>query len=203
MDTLIRNWWMLALRGLFAVLLGVMAFVWPGVTLATLVLFFGAYAFADGVFALISTFQQRERWWALALEGVMGIGTGVVTFFWPAITALALLYIIAAWAVVTGVFEVAAAARLRKEMRGEWLLALSGLASVAFGVLLILRPGPGALAVVWLMGSYALIFGALMITLGFRLRGLDEPSARDEVVRKIPISHSADSGMHGGEAHAH
>jgi len=168
-----RNWWTLALRGLFAVLFGIMAFAGPGITLGALVLLYGAYAFADGVLAIAAALVGRTvgvPWWALLIEGLAGIGVGIITLLWPGITALVLLYLIAFWAVVTGVFEIVAAIRLRKEIRGEWLLALSGVLSVLFGVALIVSPGAGALAVVWLIGAYAIVFGALMIALALRLR---------------------------------
>lgn len=168
-----RNWWTLALRGLFAVLFGIMAFAWPGITLGALVLLYGAYAFADGVLAIAAALVGRTvgvPWWALLIEGLAGIGVGIITLLWPGITALVLLYLIAFWAVVTGVFEIVAAIRLRKEIRGEWLLALSGVLSVLFGVALIVSPGTGALAVVWLIGAYAIVFGVLMIALALRLR---------------------------------
>lgn len=171
---LARNWWALALRGLAAVLFGIMAFAWPGMTLGVLVLLYGAYALTDGVLAIIAAVAGRTSgmpWWALLLEGVLGITVGILTFAWPGITALVLLYLIAAWAVATGVFEVVAAIRLRREIRGEWLLALSGVISVLFGIALVINPVGGALAVVWLIGAYAIAFGVLLIALGFRLRG--------------------------------
>jgi uncharacterized membrane protein HdeD (DUF308 family) len=171
---LARNWWALALRGLAAVLFGIMAFAWPGMTLGVLVLLYGAYALVDGVLAIIAAVAGRTSgmpWWALLLEGVLGITVGILTFAWPGITALVLLYLIAAWAVATGVFEVVAAIRLRREIRGEWLLALSGVISVLFGIALVINPVGGALAVVWLIGAYAIAFGVLLIALGFRLRG--------------------------------
>ncbi len=174
MEVLARNWWALALRGLFAVLFGLLAFAWPGVTLAALVILFGAYALVDGIFALIAAVraaEAHERWWLFVIEGLAGIAAGLLTFMWPGITALVLLYLIAWWAVITGVLEIAAAIRLRKEISGEWALVLGGVASVIFGFLLLLRPGVGALAVVWLIGIYALLFGALLLTLAFRLRG--------------------------------
>jgi uncharacterized membrane protein HdeD (DUF308 family) len=170
---LARNWWALVLRGLFAVLLGITAFAWPGITLGALVLLYGAFALADGVFAIASAVVGRTQgtpWWALLVEGLVGIAVGVITFLWPGITALALLYLIAAWAVVTGCLEIVAAIRLRKEIRGEWLLALSGILSVVFGVALVVNPGAGALAVLWLIGAYAIFSGSLLIALGFRLR---------------------------------
>jgi uncharacterized membrane protein HdeD (DUF308 family) len=172
---LARNWWALALRGLFAILFGIAAFAWPGITLGALVLLYGAYALIDGVFAVAEAVVGRTEglpWWALLLEGVAGIAVGVLTFAWPGITAIVLLYLIAAWAVVTGAFEIAAAIRLRREIRGEWLLALSGVLSIAFGVALVVNPGAGALAVIWLIGAYAIAFGALMLALAFRLRGV-------------------------------
>jgi uncharacterized membrane protein HdeD (DUF308 family) len=170
---LARNWWALALRGLFAILFGIAAFAWPGITLGALVLLYGAYALVDGVFAIAAAVVGRTDgmpWWALVLEGVAGIAVGIMTFAWPGITALVLLYLIAAWAVVTGIFEIVAAVRLRKEIQGEWLLALSGILSVLFGFALVFNPLAGALAVVWLIGAYAIAFGILMIALAFRLR---------------------------------
>jgi uncharacterized membrane protein HdeD (DUF308 family) len=173
MIVLSRNWWALALRGLFAVLFGIAAFALPGITLGALVLLYGAYAFVDGVFAITAAMVGRTEGvpvWALLLEGIFGIAVGVLTMFWPGITALALLFMISAWAVVTGVLEIVAAIRLRKEIQGEWLLALSGILSILFGLALVVNPGAGALAVVWLIGAYAIAFGLLLIALGFRLR---------------------------------
>jgi len=172
---LARNWWLLAIRGVLSILFGIAAFVWPGLTLTVLVILFGAYAVVDGIFAIIAGISGRnqyERWWLLIIEGIAGIAVGVLTFVWPDITALVLLIFIAAWAIVTGIFEIAAAIRLRRYIEGEWLLALAGIASVIFGILLVLFPGAGALAVVWLIATYAVIFGILMIVLAFRLRSL-------------------------------
>jgi uncharacterized membrane protein HdeD (DUF308 family) len=181
-DSLSRNWWAVSLRGLAGILFGIITFFAPGISLAALVLLFGAYALMDGVLAIVSAVRRRgaDRWWLLLLEGLVGIGAGVLTFLWPAITAIVLLYVIAAWALVTGVFEIAAAIRLRKAITGEWLLALSGIFSVALGVLLVLFPGPGALAVVIWIGAYAFVFGALLFALGLRLRGLGSPRTRGE-----------------------
>jgi uncharacterized membrane protein HdeD (DUF308 family) len=170
---LARNWWALVLRGFFDVLFGIAAFVWPGITLAVLVLLYGAFALVDGSFAIAAVLVGRTRGmpsWALLVEGLAGIAVGAITFFWPGITQLALLFMIAAWAVVTGLFEIVAAVRLRKEIRGEWLLALSGVLSVAVGVALVVNPGAGLLAISWMIGTYAIIFGVLFIVLGFRLR---------------------------------
>jgi uncharacterized membrane protein HdeD (DUF308 family) len=172
-DTLVRNWWVVLLRGLAGILFGIITFISPDISLAALVLVFGAYALADGVLAIVSAIRWRgeiDRWWVLLLEGLAGIAAGIVTFVWPGISALALLYVIAAWALVTGVLEIAAAIRLRKIITGEWLLALIGIASVSLGVMLALFPGPGALALVIWIGAYAMATGVLLVVLAFRLR---------------------------------
>jgi uncharacterized membrane protein HdeD (DUF308 family) len=181
-DSLSRNWWAVLLRGLAGILFGIITFFAPAISLAALVLLFGVYALVDGVLAIVTAVRRRgaDRWWLLLLEGLVGIAAGVLTFLWPAITAIALLYVIAAWALVTGAFEIAAAIRLRKAITGEWLLALSGIFSIALGVLLVLFPGPGALAVTIWIGAYAFVFGALLFALGLRLRGLGSPRARGE-----------------------
>jgi uncharacterized membrane protein HdeD (DUF308 family) len=168
-----RNWGWVVLRGIAAVLFGLLAFVWPGLTLAALIIVWGAYALADGVLALIAAYRVRDRgrpFWALLVVGLLGIAAGVVTFLWPGMTALVLLLCIAAWAVAMGIFQIIAAVRLRKAIQHEWLLGLSGVLSVLFGVLMFLQPGAGALAVVWVVAAYAVVFGDLQILLGFRLR---------------------------------
>lgn len=171
MVVLAQNWWTLALRGLAAVIFGILAYIWPDVTFTVLVLLFGAYALWDGVFALIGAFRtQGERRWMLVLEGLVGIAAGLVTFFWPGAATLAILTIIAAWAIITGIFEIIAAIRLREEIEGEWFLLLSGLLSVLFGIALAIWPAAGLVAVTWMIGAYAIIFGILLIGLGFRLR---------------------------------
>jgi uncharacterized membrane protein HdeD (DUF308 family) len=180
---LARAWYWIALRGLFAVLFGIFAFIWPGITLAVLVLMWGAYAIADGVMALIAAYTMHEEgkpMGSLIVVGILGIAAGVVAFLWPAMTALVLLLFIASWAVLMGIFEIAAAIRLRKHIENEWLLALSGVVSIVFGVLMFLQPGAGALAVVWLIGSFAIFFGILLIALGFRLKGLAGRTATGE-----------------------
>jgi len=172
-DSLARNWWAVLLRGIAGVLFGIITFVAPGISLATLVLVYGAYALVDGVFAVVSAVRRHgstDRWWVMLIEGIAGIAAGLVTFFWPGITALALLYLIAVWSLLTGVMEVIAAVRLRKIIAGEWLLALSGVLSIGFGVLLALFPAPGALAVLLWIGAYAIVFGCLLVALGLRLR---------------------------------
>src|SRR5262245_52693415 len=141
-----RNWWVLLIRGLAGILFGILTFAKPGVSLTTLVLFFGAYALVDGLFALwaaIAGRNEHEHWWVLMLEGLTGIGVGILTFMSPGLTALAILFYIAVWAIVRGMLEIIAAVRLRKEISGEFFLILAGLASVVFGFLLMARPGDG------------------------------------------------------------
>jgi uncharacterized membrane protein HdeD (DUF308 family) len=172
-DTLARNWWVVVLRGVAGIVFGLLTFVAPGISIAALVLLFGAYALVDGVLTLVTAIRQHgeaDRWWLVVLQGVTGIGVGVLTFLWPGVTALALLYLIAAWSLVTGGLEIAAAIRLRKVITHEWLLILSGILSVALGILLVLFPGPGALALVLWVGAYALVSGILLVVLGVRLR---------------------------------
>lgn len=171
LHTLARNWWALALRGLVAVLFGLLTFLIPGITLVTLVLLFGAYALADGVFNVIAFFRVASHHWALLIEGVVGIIAGILTFVWPAITALVLLYLIAFWAIFTGLFEIIAGIRLRKAIASEWLLLVMGVLSLLFGVFILFAPGAGALAIVLWMGVYALVFGITLLVLAFRLRG--------------------------------
>jgi uncharacterized membrane protein HdeD (DUF308 family) len=175
--TLAQNWWAIVLRGVCAVLFGVGAFVWPGITLAVLILLYGAYALIEGVLAVAWALVGRREGafpWGILLAGLAGVVVGVVTFFYPGLTALALLYVIAAWAIVRGIFEIVAAIHLRKELENEWLLALSGLLSVVLGVFLFMAPGAGALAVLWWIGAFSIVFGVLTIILGFRLKGVND-----------------------------
>jgi uncharacterized membrane protein HdeD (DUF308 family) len=170
-----QNWGWIALRGAAAVLFGVLALARPGITLAALVFMWGAYAIADGVLAMVAAWQIRDHggpFWSLFVGGGLGIAAGVVTYRWPGLTALVLLMIIVSWAIGVGVLQFVAAIRLRKEIEGEWALGLSGLLSVAFGILAALHPGAGALAVLWMIGAYAIGFGVLLVALGFRLRAL-------------------------------
>ena len=167
-----RNWWMLVLRGVCAILFGVLAFTRPGLTLGALILLWGIYAFADGIIAFTAAFSGAgiAPWWVLILEGLVGVAAAAAAFLIPGITALVLLYIIAVWAIVKGLFEIAAAIQLRKEIDNEVWLGLAGLASVFFGIVLFARPGVGVLAVVWLIGMYAIAFGVFLVALGFRVR---------------------------------
>ncbi len=162
------RWWTVALRGVAAILLGIAAFAWPGLTLVALVLLVGAYVLVDGVFSLVGGVMSRS--WLLILEGLAGIVFGLLTLLWPGITAVVLLFLVAAWAIVTGVAELVAAVRLRRVIQNEWFLILSGVASLVFGILLVINPGAGLLALVWLVGVYALVFGVLMLLLAYRLR---------------------------------
>lgn len=175
LSMLSRNWWVFVLRGVLAALFGILALIWPGATLLTLVLLFGAYALADGVFAVvagISSYGSNERWWAMLLAGLAGIGIGLLTFFWPGVTAMALLYFIAAWAVIRGVFEIVAAIQMRRVITGEWLMILGGVLSVIFGLLLVIFPGTGALSLILVIGAFAILFGIMLVILGVRLRGM-------------------------------
>ena len=181
-----RNWWVLALQGVTAVLFGILALVWPYQTLLALVILFGAFMLVDGVLTLAGAFAWRkwnQGWWAVALAGVAGIIVGVLTFVWPGMTGLVLLYLIAAWAITTGILEIVAAIELRRVIEGEWLMVLSGILSVVLGVLLVAFPGAGALGLAWLIGIYALVYGLLLIALAFHLRGLQKRT--EKVVEKM------------------
>jgi uncharacterized membrane protein HdeD (DUF308 family) len=171
---LAENWWLLLLRGVASIIFGVLAFVWPGLTLVALILLWGAYAIIDGGIALWTAISGRagetaSRWW-LAIVGIVGLLAGLVAFASPGLTALVLLMFIAAWAIVIGALEIWGAIQLRKEIEGEWWLILSGLILIALGVLLIARPGSGALALVWVIGSFAILHGCTLIALAFRLK---------------------------------
>jgi len=170
-DELARHWWVIGLRGLAAILFGVLAFVWPGMTLAVLVLLFGAYALVDGVLTLIAAFRGGvQHRTAMLVEGVVSVLAGLAAFVWPGLTALVLLYIIAFWAIVTGVLEIVAAIRVRRAISNELGLVIGGVLSVVFGVVLLIAPGAGALAVIFLIGAYAVVFGIALLGLAWRLR---------------------------------
>ena len=168
-----HNWWALAIRGIAALLFGLLTFLIPGVTVAVLVFWFGAYALVDGIFSIIAAWRAPDghaRWGSLLLEGIAGVVAGVLTFIWPGITATILVLLIAAWAVITGVLEIVAAVRLRRVIADEWALILMGVISVIFGVLIFVAPVAGAIAIAFAIGAYAIIFGALMLVLAFRMR---------------------------------
>jgi uncharacterized membrane protein HdeD (DUF308 family) len=171
--TLTRAWWVFAVRGIVAIALGVLAFVMPGPTLVALIAVFAVYALFDGVLAIVSGVGAPggPRWW-IVLGGVAGIAVGLFTIASPGTTTLALVLLIGIWAIVTGVAEVISAYTLRSVIDREWLLALSGVISVAFGVLLVVSPGDGIFAVLWLIGYYAIFAGVMYLAMAFRLRGL-------------------------------
>jgi uncharacterized membrane protein HdeD (DUF308 family) len=174
-ETLKRHWWVLVIRGIIAIIFGIIALAYPGLTVATLVIFFGAWVLVDGVFRVIGAIGHHasdpEWGWHLVI-GIVGIIIGLLTFHAPRVTALALIIYIAAWALMIGVTEIAYAIKMRREIKGEWFLILMGVISIVFAVMLLWNPLPGALALVWLIGWYAIVFGILGIILGFRLRGL-------------------------------
>lgn len=173
LELLRKQWGWVALRGICALVFGVLTLAFPGVTLSLLVIFWGAYALVDGVVALIAGFRIRDNdrpLWSLIFIGLLGIGAGVVTFFWPGLTALTLIFIIGIWAIAVGVFQIVAAVRFRKQIRGEWLHALSGVLSIVFGVAVTLQPGAGAIALAWIIGWFAMVFGVMLIVMAFRLR---------------------------------
>jgi uncharacterized membrane protein HdeD (DUF308 family) len=173
-NVLSHYWWMLALRGLVAIAFGVLlVFMLPGMTLLTLVFLFGAFAIFNGVLALIHAFSAPKgypRFGALIFTGIISIAAGVVAFVWPGITALSLVLLIAVWAIVNGLCEIATAVRLRRVIRHEWLLALAGVLSVLLGIVMLLHPGAGALFLVWWIRAFAIAFGVLLIALAFRVR---------------------------------
>src|SRR5438094_3090107 len=174
-ETLKRHWWVPVIRGIAAIVFGIIAFAYPGLTIATLVLFFGAWVLIDGIFRIVGAIGGRAsdpEWGFHLIIGIIGIIIGFLTFHAPAITALALIIYIAAWALMIGVSEVAFAIKLRREIKGEWFLILMGLASILFAVLVLWNPVAGAAAVIWLIAWYAVVLGVLAIFFGLRLRSL-------------------------------
>jgi uncharacterized membrane protein HdeD (DUF308 family) len=174
-EILSRYWWIPVLRGLFGITFGVLAFAYPGAALTVLVIWFGAWAFVDGIFTVVGAIAGRDlnRDWVFDLiGGLLGIMVGILTFRSPGITTLGLLIYIAAWSMLRGIIDIAVAVKLRREIEGEWLLILAGLVSIAFAVLLLWNPGPGALALLWLIAAYAIVFGILAIVFGLKMRSL-------------------------------
>lgn len=172
LHALARNWWLLLLRGIAGILFGLLAFAWPGITLLSLVILYGFYALIDGLFAILAAIKGgnvESRWW-LILIGILGVAAGLLTFFWPNITALVLTMFIGAWALIHGIFEIVGAIKIRKEIDNEWWLILSGALSVIFGLMVLIMPGAGALALIWVIGAYAIIFGGLLVGFAFRLK---------------------------------
>lgn len=173
LHSLAKHWWVLLLRGIAAIVFGVLAFAWPGITIVSLVILYGAYALVDGVFSIIAAISggtPAPRWW-LAIVGVAGILAGIISFAMPGMVAIYLLLFMGAWAIVSGVFEIIGAIRLRKEIDNEWMLILHGVLTVLFGIILVAMPGTGALALIWVIGAYAVAAGVIMVALSFKLKG--------------------------------
>jgi len=181
-ERIARGWWVLAVRGGLAVLFGILAILVPGAALTALVTLFGAYALIDGVFALLTAARfthTDERWGLLVIEGVVGIVAGIVSFAHPAATALALVYLVAAWAILTGLIEIAAALRLRTVIAGEWALGALGVVSMLLGIGLLAAPRAALITIVWMIGAYALLFGLGLLSLAWRLRRLNTEHERN------------------------
>ena len=173
--TFTNRWWVFLLRGLAAIAFGLLAVIWPDITLQALLILFGLFVLIDGGLSLaagIVSIGHNQRWWAMLLSGLLGIVMGVLTFIWPNITAIVLLYFIAAWAVVIGIMDIIIAIQIRHEIKGEWMMILDGVFSIIFGVLLFIFPAPSALAVAWLIGLFAIAVGIIFIILALRLRKL-------------------------------
>ena len=181
LQMLAENWWIFAVRGVAAIIFGVLAFLWPGPTVIVLALLFGAYALVDGVAMLVSLIRgdpaARRNAWTVGLIGVLGVVAGIVAVIWPEITALSLLFVVAAWSIVTGITQIIAAIRLRREIEGELWLGLGGLITLLFGVYLAIFPGLGLLSLVWLVGVWAVIFGIVSLVLAYRLRAMQRGRA--------------------------
>jgi uncharacterized membrane protein HdeD (DUF308 family) len=175
LDILGRTWWVMLLRGIAAIVFGVIAVAWPGLTVFVLVILFGAYTLADGIIEIWSGLQARnvhDRWWVEILIGLAGVVAGILVMTWPGVSALALMYVIAAWMVVTGVLQIIQAIRLRQEISNEWLLGLSGALSLLLGAYFFAFPGSGAISLVWVIGIYAIMFGILLMIFSFRVKNL-------------------------------
>lgn len=177
LQTYTRNWWMVLLRGIFAVLFGILAILLPGTALLTLILVFGVFVFFDGILALVAAFraaEHRRNFGLLVIEGILGIIVGLISILRPGSAVQGLVIAIAVWAVLSGISEIVQAVEMRRQITNEWLLILGGIASVVFGVLLFLFPGAGVLTLIWIMGIYAIFFGFTLIGLSLRLRNLHQ-----------------------------
>lgn len=186
MLNLTRNWWLVLIRGLLATLFGLGALFWPGLTWLLLIYLFGVYAIVDGIAALLTGIVRSKyspRWWVFLLEGLVGIAAGLIAIVQPGTTGLILILVMAAWAIITGILEIAAAIRLRREITNEWLLGFGGFVSIAFGILLFFQPATGGLVVTLMVGAYALMFGILIVMLAMRLRKWDMMGANRDVLR--------------------
>ncbi len=167
------HWWLLLVRGILAILFGIVALVAPGIALLAFIYVFAAYAILDGITAIVVSFRERSflrTWWVLLLEGILGIIFGILAFAWPGETALILLYLVAFWALVTGIMEISSAFVVPGSAGQRWGLGLAGLLSIIFGIILIVHPGAGLLAVLWLVGIYSIVFGVSLIIYAFQIR---------------------------------
>lgn len=181
---LYENRWLVGLRGVVAVLFGISAFIWPGLTALALIFLFGAYSILDGILTISASLRNRtanDRWGWMLLEGVVDIIAGVIVFVFPAITAVVAVFVIAIWAIIRGLLELVMAIRLRQEINNEWLLALGGIASIILGVIMIINPGAGLIGLVWAIAGYAIVFGILMIALAFRAGRMGEGRRSQEI----------------------
>lgn len=188
MLNLSKNWWLLVLRGVLAILFGVAAFLMPGIAWLSLILLFGVYAVLDGVFAMLSgliSSKYSPRWWVFLLEGIVSVAAGVIALVRPDLASTVLILLIAAWAVVTGIFEIVAAIRLRREISNEWMLGFGGFVSIVLGALLFLQPATGGLIITLMIGMYATIFGVLLVVLGFRLRKWNSLGSERDTLRAM------------------
>ena len=191
---LARNWWALALRGAVAIVFGIIALFWPPAAIAALVAVFGAYALVDGILNLVAAVRagrSGQQWGALVFEGIVSLLVGVLTLFFPGVTALALVLFVAAWSLITGIAEVVAALKLRQHIEGEWLLALSGILSIAFGILLFISPMIGAIAIAIWIGAYSVVFGALLVGLALRLRSWAVQQQKTNIPAGPPVARPA------------
>lgn len=176
LDSLKQGWWLLLIRGIAAIVFGLLAFFMPGLTLVFLLIAFAAFTLVDGVFAMITAFRRRSqdtRWWAWLLEGLLSVGVGVIVLLFPALSAVAFAICIAVWAVFAGILRIIAAINLRHQIEGEWALGISGALLILWGILMGLMPGVGALSLAWMIGSFSILIGIAFCILAFRLRKLD------------------------------
>jgi uncharacterized membrane protein HdeD (DUF308 family) len=172
-QVVLQNWWMLALRGGLAIIFGLIALFFPGIALLAFIAVFAAYAIIDGIVAVVVAIRERgslSRWGWVLVEGILSIFAGIFALFYPRETALILLYIVAAWAILTGIMEIVSAVTLREYLSQEWALIIAGVLSIVFGIILFARPGVGLLSILWLVGVYSIIFGVLFIVRAFQLR---------------------------------
>ena len=171
LDLLSKRWWWILVRGIAAILFGIAAFAWPGLTIWALVMLFAAYAIVDGA-SMIVFGRRLGNWFWYALAGLVSMAAGVIAIAWPGITSMALLWVIAAWAILSGIFKIMSGIEIRKAVEGEWVLYVGGALAILFGLMLFFRPGAGALSVVWLIGTFMILFGILQVILSFKLKGL-------------------------------